>query len=222
MRHSRAFTLLELLIGMAVLGLLIITLFQAFDFGAKAFREATTRQDAQGATTRAYTVLRGDLRRSHFRSISTVERATTVEEEEVRRDALSVGSLRDWQDTASYDSLNGVPKWDRYVLFYATMDGKLVRTTVDLDSPDFSPTPFYDLDPHRYLQDDPSTNTGYQSGQRVLCENLLEFRCSLQPAHDTVQVQCTLLQKRDQRRMGRSGFELDIFPQNTWPKGDAK
>jgi prepilin-type N-terminal cleavage/methylation domain-containing protein len=216
----RGFTLIELIVAMGILGLLIIALFEVFDFGSKAFREANVRQNAQGALTRAYSVLRGELRRSHFRSISVLERATNVDDEEFRRDALSLGGLKDWHDPTNYDELNGVPRWNRFILFYGTLDGKLARTTVDLDNGDFSPVPFYDLDPERYLKDEPSANTGYQSGYRVISESLLEFRCTLNPGTDTVGVACTLRLTR-QGRPGRSQFELEVFPQNTWPKGES-
>jgi prepilin-type N-terminal cleavage/methylation domain-containing protein len=221
MVKKRGFTLLELIVAMGILGLLIIALFEVFDFGSKAFREANIRQNAQGAMTRAYSVLRGELRRSHFRSISVVERATNVDDVEVRRDALSLGGLKDWHDPANYDELNGVPKWNRFILFYGTMDGKLVRTTVDLDNGDPSPVPFFDLDPERYLKDDPSINTGYQTGYRVISDSLEEFACTLYPGTDTVRVQCTLVQDRYRREKSLSQFELEVFPQNTWPKGDS-
>ena len=221
MVERKGYTLIELVVAMGVLAILSIALFEAFDFGSRSFREANTRQNAQGALTRAYSVLRGELRRSHFRSISVVERATIVEEEEVRRDALSLGGVKDWHDPESYDELNGVPKWNRFIIFYGTMDGKLVRSTVDLENGDPSPVPFYDLDGERYLKDDPSTNTGYQTSYRVISESLREFECTLYPGTDTGRVECALEIDRRGREKGLSQFEIEVFPQNTWPKGDS-
>ena len=213
------FTLLELLVSMAVFGGLIITLFSIFDFGANAFREATEKQDSQQAITRAYTSLRGELRQSHFRSISTLERSTSVDGEEFRRDGISIGTLKDWSDSNNYDEINGVPKWNRYVLFYGTLGGKLVRSTVDPDQTDFSPVPLRNFT-EQFLSEDPTSNPDSQTSYRFMAEDLLSFECELKPATDTVRIECTLMRKRN-NEPGRAQFELEVFPQNTWPKGES-
>lgn len=218
-KSFRGFSLLEVLVGMAVLSGLIIVLFQVFDFGATAFREANAKQDARGALSRTYTLLREELRRSHFRTVSVVKREVAVDEETYSRDAVCLGALRDWNSPESFDEFNGVPKWDRYIVFYGTLNGKLIRSTVDVDDAEFSPVPFYDLSTDLHLKDDPSQNSLYQTGFRVLSEELLNFRCELKPATDIVHVECSIMIKQNQKT-GESQFELDVYPQNTWPKGD--
>jgi type II secretory pathway pseudopilin PulG len=220
MVRARAFTLLEVLIAAGMLGILTIALFRAFDYGAKAFRTATDKQDAQSATKQIYSGLRDALRRSHFRSISLTERLVMLEDKEYRRDALCMGDLKDWSAEASYDELNGLPKWDRYVVYYASRDGKLVVSNVDPDRPDFSPAPFGDLDEAKYLRDDPNSNTGYQSSFRILSRDVLEFRCLANPANDTVRAEC-LLEIETRGRKRKTEIDLQVFPQNTWPKGES-
>ncbi|MCA9777853.1 MAG: type II secretion system protein [Candidatus Eremiobacteraeota bacterium] len=222
--RRRGFTLVELIVACAMLGVLIIALFQAFDYGSNAFQQATRRQDAQGQATRVYSSLRDELRQSHFWMASTVDRAVNVDDTEYDRDALVFGSLRDWSDEENFDHINGLPEWNRYMLYYGTQEtdyGKLVRATLDppwMDS-DHSPAPFKEMEPERYLKDDPASNTGHQSSYRILTEDLLEFKASLDPALDIVTVRC-VFEKERKGQKNRSEFEIKVFPQNTWPKGE--
>ena len=214
----RGFTLLEIILACAMLGLLTLAIFRSFDYGARAFKKATSRQDSQAALRSVYGLLRDDLRKSHFRTISTIERSTLVEGRAYRRDGLCLASLRDWNAEESFDDINGLPKWDRYLLYYGTFEGLLIRTTLDHDRPDYSPAPFPDLDEGRYLKEDPQSNTGYQTGYRILSRDLLEFQGELHPSRDTVEIRCML-----RHRSGKQNeISLTVYPQNTWPKGENR
>lgn len=215
---NRGFTLLEVILACAMLGLLTLAIFRAFNYGATAFKKATSRQDSQAALRSVYGILRDDLRKSHFRTISTVERSTLVEDEPYRRDGLCLASLKDWSAEGSFDDINGLPKWDRYLLYYGTLEGLLVRTTLDHDRPDYSPAPFPDLDEDRYLREAPESNTGYQTSHRVMSADLLEFRSELDPARDMVDIRCLLKHKSGRR----NEINLTVYPQNTWPKGENR
>ena len=217
-KASSGFSLLEVILASAMLGLLTLAIFRAFDYGATAFKKATSRQDSQAALRSVYGLLRDDLRKSHFRTLSTLERSTTQTDQTYRRDALSLASLKDWSAEESFDDINGLPKWDRYYLYYATMEGLLIRTTIDHDRPDYSPVPFFDLDEDRYLKEDPAFNSGYQTSYRVLSRKLLEFRGDLDPARDVVEVRCVLQNESEKR----NEIALTVYPQNTWPKGDNR
>lgn len=214
-RTERAFTLVELLLVLGLFSILTVALFQAFDFGARAFRQATSRQDAQSALRKAYTSLRDDLRKSHFQTLTLVSRTASEDGNEYPRDALALAGLKDWSAEESFDAVNGLPKWDRYIVYYGTLDGKLVRTYIDHDRPDYSAVPFPDLDPDIYLNDDPASNRGYQSTYRVLSGDLLELSAQLDPARDTVVVNCVLRSKKGKRNQ----VVMAVYPQNTWPKG---
>jgi prepilin-type N-terminal cleavage/methylation domain-containing protein len=218
-RRKRGFTLVEILLAMGLLSLLSIGLFSAFDYGATAFRHATSQQENQGALTRAYTTLRDDLRQTHFRSVSVKQRTVEVEGEHLSRDGLCFGGLKDWDAEESFDAVNGLPKWDRYLLYYATQKGLLVRSEIDPAFPDFSPAPFGSLDETEHMQEDPAFNAGNQIAYKIVTNTVKEFAVELDPGSDTVLVSCVLkLRHRD--RTDLTEFELEISPQNTWPRGD--
>lgn len=215
-RRQRAFTILEVLVAGLLFGLLSTALFQAFRYGSVAFQRASSRQDAQSALRTAYLSLRDDLRKSHFHSISVLPRTQRKGDLEVRRDALCLAGVKDWSAAASFDAVNGLPKWDRYILYYGTASGKLVRTLIDLDRPDYSPSPFDDLDPDTYLQEDPALNRGYQSSFRIMTRDLDVFECRTEPASDQIEVGLLLVDRQGRKNEVR----LTVYPQNTWPKGE--
>lgn len=215
---ARGFSLLELVVAMALLGALTIALFEAFDYGATSFRRAAAKQDSQSAIRAVYVGLRDDLRRSHFSTITVSDRAAMIDGQEISRDAICLGSLKDWSSDDSFDEVNGLPMWDRYHLYYGTNEGRLIRSNIDPDRPDYSPAPFADLDPEVYFQENPSLNRGYQSSHKILSKNLFEFSCQLSASRNTVDVRCLLLSGKKKKNQ----ISFTVFPQNTWPKGENR
>lgn len=202
-------TLIELLVGMAILALLIGVIFLAFDYGTASFRRANDRQGAQGEMARALTAMQADLRRSHYRTITALTLNASP-----RRDALALGSLKDWRDPGSFDGVNGLPKWDRYVLYYATSQGWLVRALLDPTAPDHSPVAFANLDPASFCHDDPGLNLAPQTSFTVLTRAVDEFQAEAPPFAEHVEVRLRLDPDHRQRLESR----LDITPENTWPR----
>lgn len=219
MRRSRGFTVLELLVATTILGMLIGAVFFAFDYGARSFRISNSRQSVQGDLTRSYTSLREDLRKTHFRMVSAIERTQVVDGENVRRDAICLGGLQDWSSPSSFDEVNGLPKWDRYMLYYATADGKFVKAYLDPAVPDFSPVTF-DLDQNLHLNDDPATNDSVQSGYVVLSTNCHEFETALEPAQDRVDLRLSITEDGG-REDTSAEVRLQIIPKNTWPRTEG-
>lgn len=220
---ARGFTLLEMILASAMLGLLILAIFRAFDYGANAFRRATSKQDAQAAIRSVYGLIRDDLRKTHYTSVSQfpalpLTRVISVDGKDRHRDGLCMASLKDWSNTDSFDDINGLPMWDRYVLYYGTMEGRLIRSNIDPDTPDFSPAPFADLDGARHMNENPDDNSLRQSSYRIMTTELLEFKVELNPARDTVSVLCLLESKN--KKMNE--ISLTVYPQNTWPKGENR
>lgn len=205
----RGHTLIELLVGMAVLALLIGVIFLAFDYGTTTFRRANDRQGAQGEMARALTAMQTDLRRSHYRTVTALTLNSSP-----RRDALALASLKDWHDEASFDGINGLPRWDRYVLYYATGQGWLVRALLDPVSPDFSPVAFPNLDPASFCHDDPNLNAAPQTSFTVLTRAVDEFQVEAPPFAEHVEVRLRLNLENRQRLE----CQLDIAPENTWPR----
>lgn len=219
-REDKGSTLVEMLLALGLLSLLTVALFEAFDFGATAFRTATEKQESQGAYTRAYTALQKDLRQTHFRSTSVLQRELEVDDEFVRLDGLSLGSLKDWDDPASFDAINGLPKWDRYIIYYGTTTRRLVRSAVDPSLPDFSPAPLADFEADDYLNDDPEENRLAQTSYKFLSDNLKSFQVERDITTDTVSVR-GIIEIARSRRTYHTEFQLQVVPQNTWPRGDS-
>lgn len=217
MTRHRGFTILELLVASFVLALLVTGIFFSFDYGARSFRISTARQGIQGELTRAYDSLRHDLRRSHARTVTIVPRTVTVDGTPRRRDGLCLGGLIDWNRPESFDAVNGLPRWDRYILYYATADGQLVRSYLDPADPDFSPVAYDPLDPNLHMKDDPASNGGEQTGYSVLSRSLLEFQADTVPFTDRVTVRIAVAETNG-RSTEAADVTLDIAPQNTWPR----
>lgn len=213
-KRPRGFTLIEILVTVTMLLLLMGAVFWAFDYGTRAFYRSNTQQNAQAEMTRAYSRIRKDLRHTHFRSVLIRERTMDT----FRRDALSLASLKNWSDEESFDELNGLPMWDRYVVYYATDSGKLIRSLLDEDFPDFSPAPFSQLSDSDHLNENPNNNdSSLQTTYQTISRSVEVFQVSLDPSQDMVFVKI-LLNSKGGRKTEKSEIRFDISPQNTWPQ----
>jgi hypothetical protein len=212
--NRRGFSLIEVLLTSGILMFLVLAIFFAFDYGSRAFYHSTTNQNAQGEMTRAYSKLRKDLRQTHFLSVST--RIRTFDE--TRRDAICLGSVKNWSDEESFDEINGLPKWDRYIVYYGTNSGQLVRALLDLEYPDFAPAPFLDLSEPDHLNENPDYNDNeLQSSYQIVSRRLNTFEADLEPSRDMILIRIKL--KSDQgRKTETSEIRIDVSPQNTWPQ----
>lgn len=216
----RGFSLIEIMVSSTILIFLMAAVFFAFDFGTRAFNESNTKQNAQAEVTKLYMRLRQDLRQTHFRSVSAVPRTFTVTSGDVRRDAVCFTGVRNWKDPASFDEVNGLPKWDRYVLFYGTQQGHLVRTNIDPEYPDFSPAPFDGLNEVEFMSDNPLNNIALQTSYSIISRSLHSFEVELDPSRDMVLVRC-LMKQTTGHKVESVELKFDISPQNTWPKADV-
>ena len=213
-RTQRGFSLIEVLVTSVILTFLMGAVFWAFDFGSRSFYQTSTQQSSQGEMTRVYSRLRKDLRHTHFRTVHSLERTLQGS----RRDALSLASLKEWSAESSFDELNGLPKWDRYVVYYGTESGQLIRSNLDPAFPDYSAAPFQGLSETEHLNQDPLGNDGaLQSSFRVVSRSVSKFEVSLTPEQDMVSIKI-LLKSGQGRKAESSELRLDISPQNTWPK----
>ncbi len=218
MRSRRSgFSLLEMILCVTILSGLVLSIFWAFEYGAKAFTLSQTRQGVQGELLRISSAMMDTLRHSHIRTVSCLVRELNFDGEVHRRDGLCLAGVKDWRSLESFDQVNGLPKWDRYVLFYGTFDGKLVRCHLDPPNPDYSPVPFPDLVAEDYLNDEPSSNRSPQFGFSVLSVQIKDFVVEKRVAENSVLVRLKLQEARA-RSPETAEFELRISPQNSWPK----
>jgi prepilin-type N-terminal cleavage/methylation domain-containing protein len=214
---QRGFSIIELMVTLSVLLALIGSVFFAFDYGTRGFYQSTRRQDAQAEMTKSYLKLKADLRQTHFRSVLVRERGSGDE----RRDAVCFSAVRDWRSPESFDSLNGLPKWDRYITYYGTPSGSLVRSLLDPEFPDYSPFPFHGLSEADHLNETPGINEPeLQSGYSVITTRLERFEASLDRDKEMVLV-IMVLKTQEGRTAETSELQFDISPQNTWPRASG-
>lgn len=110
----------------------VLGTFVVFQFGARGFYQALTRVGAVGEVNRLRAVAGRDLSLTHFNSVATHSR----EVGKVRRDGLSLAALSDWTDEDSF-YLSELPRWDRWVVLYATTEekGRLIRLELEPTPP---------------------------------------------------------------------------------------
>lgn len=227
----RAFTLLESLVTLAVFGGLIIFLFVMFSVGVSGFKVGTNRLDLQGEMRRLLTPLRKDLQNSSFQTVSTVALSASVPQNppfatptvSVQRDGLCMNGLRDLGSDTSYDADSGLPIWDCFICYFATMDspdGKMVRMLLRDPSHDVVGTP-------RSLSagDLSLTNPDLLSQNvRILTQELMEFGVTLDTSNQLVRLHLKLRSKAGHQEMGgRSLVEVleiqtTVDPINTHPR----
>ncbi len=230
MKGRAGFTLLEALVSCAILGSLMLAACAVFELGMQGFRLGTTRLDLQGELRRVLTPLRKELRNSSYLSVSMVSPPLCSVQsnppqptplEAVRRDAICFNGLRKWVP-GSYDVQNGLPKWDCYVVYFATQDspdGTMVRMLFEDNTVDTITRPL------SLAEADLTTgNTKLIDGEvRRLSAQVMEFAVELNPAEQVVQLHLRIRGKAG-RSLGRQTtaeileVRTAVRPANTWPR----
>lgn len=229
---SRGFSLLESLVTIAVLGGLVIVIFAIFEVGVTGFKVGGNRLDLQGDLRRLLTPLRKDLQNSSYQSLSAVAvsaaniplkppKATPAAT--VQRDGLSMNGLRNYQDEDSYDGDSGLPIWDCFICYFATLDspdGKMVRMLLRDPSRDTLSVP-RGLSPSDLSLSNPDL---LASNIRVLSDQVMEFGVTLDPSNQLVRLHIKLRSKVGRQQMGGRSLveilEIDttVDPANTNPR----
>lgn len=127
---KRAFSLPELVLAMALFGMVSLLIFSMLLSGTRSFNIAMSRSTLQGELNRSLARLQGEVRRSSASLVGLVhEPGRQVDSQS--RDGICLSALRDWRAPASYDS-SGTPLWDEFVVYYATREtpGRLLRRSL--------------------------------------------------------------------------------------------
>lgn len=124
---KRAFSLVELVLVMALFGLISLLIFSLLLSGTRSFNIVMSRSTLQSELNRSLARLQGEVRRSSGSLVSLVRDADRQVNGQSRH-GVCLSALRDWRSADSYNSV-GEPLWDEFVLYYATMQtpGRLLR-----------------------------------------------------------------------------------------------
>ena len=217
MRRTRGITLAEALVACVVfLGLLGVTV-SVFDYALRGSLQASSRADLQTQATRALTSLQTDLRRTNDDSVVLAPRTSN----NLRRDGLCFLGRSDWSGAGSYDLPTGTALYDRYLNYYATTSGRLVRSVLEgAATPMRGSVALLSYSLALYGNDEPTLNTR-QLGFSVLSENVREFAVAkLDARRVQVRLQLEQLGTRSAgggRAQSQHSYEmvLELRPANT-------
>lgn len=233
--RRRGFTLLEALFSVVILGGLVALVCAVFEMGAAGYRRASARLDLQGEARRILTPLRKELKNSSFLSVSSVSRVAEVQAAppnavplvQVRRDGVCFNALNSRRGGAY--SARGLPRWNCYVLYFATLDnpnGHLVRTVLsDPSNEDGDPT-------NDTISLPRNLGAGHLSASnpdmldnelKRLSAHVMEFGVTLNQAEQYVEVQLKIrgsVGRSTGRKSTAEVLELRsvVRSANTWPR----
>jgi prepilin-type N-terminal cleavage/methylation domain-containing protein len=244
---KRGFSLLELLVSMAMLGVLTSFLFGVFAHSTALFKLGNSRGNLQAEMRRLIASLGRELTHTSFYSLAVQKSLPLAVQHEynqtiqVQRDALSCAALKDPMAPSSYNSLTGFPNWDCYTIYFASNEvpyGKLIRLRVD--SPFDAAGP--NSEPFPLRGGAGAAAVDYLTGilaafptpggatpllpdsTRLLTKQLMGFDVSVEAGNQLVRIRLVL--RGDEGRItggGKSTAELLegklVFkPENTWPR----
>lgn len=228
---KKGFTLLEGLVTVAMLGGLVVIIFMVFSTGVSGFKVGTNRLGLQSEMRRVLTPLRKDLQNSSFQSLSTVALPTSVPQKPpqitplvvVQRDGLCMSGLRNMSKSDSYDKDTGLPIWDCYICYFATLDnpdGKMIRMMLRDSKPGTAGKPLFLLGSDLSL----ANPALISNSLRVLSDQMMEFGVTLDPSNQLVNLHLKFRSKVGRQSMGgRSLVEVmeirtTVDPINTNPR----
>lgn len=217
-RPKAGFSLLELLAAMAVLTLLLSLVFGSFIMATRCFYETSTRQSAETELRAIKVLLQRDLEGTSFWQVGSVSRPTA----QGQRDGLSLVTLDDWSNNLNFDGASERPRWNRYVVWYATQEqpGRLVRQVIQ---PSSIPIPASYPNLGTNMNDiDPLANASVL-GSRILSHNVLDFEVIPRLQNGSVRVRARLYRAGLKRALSNTQVEdtlevtMTFRPRNTWP-----
>ncbi len=235
MRSQRGFALIEVIVASALFMVLSGLIFSFFSYGARSFQHVNSKHGLQMDALRVIESLQTELKRSALGSVTLRNdstRAALVDGETVSRDVVNFATLQSWQDrtnSINFDLQTGVPKWNRYLTFYATTEpeGQLIRHRVDPNPPPETPLPISRDDFASLYYDDPSVNLfdGARPQYIALCKNVHEFSIERPLGESSFLVHLKLKERHTSspqyggQRRAYDYYELalTIRPENSFP-----
>ena len=188
----RGFSVAELVVCMALFGLISLLIFSLLLSGSRSFNIVMSRSTLQGELNRSLARLQGEVRRSSI-GLATVLRGSERSVDGLSRHGICLSSLRDWRAATSYDD-DGAPLWDEFLIFYATLQtpGRLLRTVYHPPGAPFT-QPMAGLSAATHLLDQGAPDTA------TLAQHVEEFKLSYDGGAGVLEVSLQL-----RRRAGRT------------------
>ncbi|MBT9587348.1 hypothetical protein IV102_28665 [bacterium] len=157
--RSRGTSLLEAVLGMAILAILSGLAFSIFSWASTMFALSSVRLELQGEIRRVNSALRRDILGSCYTSVVNHPVTVTVSQHppdllptvNVQRDAICFAALTDIHKPASYDKDVGLCKFDVWTVYCPYTDPtnpnlcKLIRYRVSPHAPSISQLPMADF-----------------------------------------------------------------------------
>lgn len=225
MRASRGFSLIELMVSIASLAFIFGIVFLLFSYSVGGYALLDARQGVQGDALKARTQLQQDFSLTHFDSVGVIRRDLGGK----RRDTICCLSVSNWNEAGRFAN-NGLPLWDRVVVYYATTDsagGRLIRAYLAPDPP--AELGFLRIAPLAGNLLDAVGQGLSPDDARVLqrtqvVDGVEEFRCETDAAYQVVRITMSGHRVSGQKADGaartderfQAVFELD--PLNTSPR----
>lgn len=210
---------------MVILAVIFGAVFFFFSMGARGFQAGLARTGAIGDVQTFSRVFKRDVGLTHFYSISVANRTAVTTRGDVDRDGLCLAGLSDWRDSDRFETGTGLPKWDRWVMFYANREdlGRLYRMEMERARPGLT---YYPLIPRNDLVPlmvgNPSAlpdvvRTG------TLCTGVHSLRFNLDAGNQMVIAELTTFTDAGLRMTSQERIEeynesrLEIVPTNSYP-----
>lgn len=224
MRRMRGgLSLIELLVGLTILSLLSALSFQFFAYGLRSFQRLVAQQGLETQLRRSLVALRRDLSLTNGHAVARItDRRVSLDGRDFDRHALCFPARSDWRAPGAFEPVTGLPVWDRYLLYQATMAeaGELMRIQLDPPGGPFAAGPLADFtqNPTLYLQANPSLIPHLERGQ-ALASGLLEFVLTASDSPQDIHLNLKLLE----RHSGPGGsrmkeIDVQITALNTYPQ----
>lgn len=223
----RGFSLLEVIMVCALMGFVMGGVFLLFRMGTRGFSRAVSESGAVGELQRATRVIQRDLRLTHFLSASDRQREVTTSDGKVERDGLAVAGLANWADPSNFEVGTELPKWNRWILFYADGEDKGRLHRLEIQRSRNAKGSYYPLVPlgdlSSYMTSDPVQQ---EVALRVstLCYQLRSFGVEIDPYKRLLRLTVRLNKdgvKRmtsEQRVQDSLEARFEISPMNSYPE----
>lgn len=202
---NRGTTLLEALVACSVLSIMLVALFALFHMGTQMFQLSVTRQGLEGEARRISAWLEKDLRK-------TVASSTILETSgRPKRHGLCCPTLSRWDLPTSYSAQSGLPDWDRYLGYYATLQQPTGRFLRCLYNPGAAKAhnPWAAFNAPAHLREDPRFNSNQESYQ-TLADDVQELSFGTNGKMLLVKL---ILERQNKT----TEMRLEVHPQNEEP-----